>query len=100
MTSQRAEGSIRPGLLAGSGMCVLPAAVAGLSLQAPHELPQARREQPHLWSASVEELPAECEAELRRELEAVGAGDVASVDARHRPVDDQGTEIPGRRSAR
>jgi hypothetical protein len=83
-----------------SGMCILPGRLWPGSLQAPHELPQARREQPHFWSASAEELSSEGQAKLRRKLEAVGAGDVALVDARHRPVDDQRAEIPRRRSAR
>jgi hypothetical protein len=43
---------------------------------------------PTFLSASAEELPAESETELRRELEAVGAGDVPTVDPRHRPLDD------------
>jgi hypothetical protein len=62
MTARGSDGSIPPGLLAGDAMCTLAASVAGLS-QAPHELPQARREQPR---PSAEERSAEAATVARK----------------------------------
>src|SRR5689334_14811448 len=81
-------------------MCMLSAPVAGPLSRAPRELPQTPREQPLPLPASAEELSAERQTKLGRELETVSPRDMPSVDARHRPVDDERAEIPGRRSAR
>src|SRR5215510_7129044 len=100
MTGDARKGSIPRGLLAG----VRDEDSLGRwwpgSLQATLELPQTRREQPLPSSVSAEELTGEGEPELRHELEAVGPGDVAGVDAGHCPVHDQRAEVAGRGSFR
>src|SRR5437868_9480857 len=96
MTPRRRDGSIPRGLLAGDGMCVLAASVAGLSPGPARVAAGSAGAAP----PSAEERAAKREAKLRRELEAVGSRDMPPVDAGHRLVDDQRAEVARRRSPR